>query len=141
MLRTVLLAYDGSNESEEALSLAIELVRCLQADLHIVFVVDVNEARSSVDVEATRRYAWQRLRDAEDLTTRSGLTVRLEVLQGEPAARIIEHARGVTADIIVLGHAHHGRIDQLTGGSVAALVLGRAPCAVLMPPVRDSRRS
>lgn len=138
MLRTVLLAYDGSEESEEALSLAIELVRCLQADLHIASVVDVTQARSSVDVEASHRYAWQRLRDAEELTARSGLTVRLEVLKGEPAAQLIEHARGVAADIIVLGHARHGRVDQLTGGSVAAVVLERAPCAVLMPPVRCS---
>jgi nucleotide-binding universal stress UspA family protein len=57
-------------------------------------------------------------------------------VEGEPAAQIIEHARRVSADIIVLGHAHHGRLDQVTGGSVAGRVLEHAPCAVLMPPVR-----
>ena len=139
MLRTVLLAYDGSDESEEALSLAIELVRCLQADMHIVTVVDVTRALSSEDVEAGRRYAWQRLRDAEVLTARSGLTVRLDVVKGEPAVQILERARELTADIIVLGHASHGRIDRLTGGSVAGPVLERAPCAVLMSPVRASQ--
>jgi nucleotide-binding universal stress UspA family protein len=138
MLRTVLLAYDGSEEAEEALSLAIELVRCLQADMHVVAVVDPDRGAPGVEVEADRRYAWQRLRDAENLTARAGLTVRLDVVEGEPAAQIVEQARRVTADIIVLGHARHGRLDRLTGGSVVGLVLDQAPCAVLMPPVDRS---
>lgn len=139
MLRTVLLAYDGAEEAEEALSLSIELVRCLQADMHIVAVVGGGREPSGADIEADRRHAWQRLRDAEELTARAGLKVRLDVLDGEPAARIVEHARRVAADIIVLGHGRHGRLDRLTGGSVGGLVLEQATCAVLFPPVRRPR--
>lgn len=139
MLRTVLLAYDGAEDAEEALALSIELVRCLQADMHIVAVVDPARETSGADIEADRRYAWQRLRDAEELTARAGLNARLEVLEGDPAARIVEHAHRVAADILVLGHGRHGRLDQLTGGSVGALVLEQAACAVLVPPVRRPR--
>lgn len=141
MLRTLLLAYDGSDYAEDALSLAIELGRCLRADMHLIAVIDPHQATSGVDVAANHRYAWQRLRDAEDLVVRAGLTARLEVVEGEPAARIIEHARRVRADIIVLGHAYHGRLDQLTGASVAGRVLEHAPCAVLMPPVRRANQT
>lgn len=139
MLRTVLLAYDGAEEAEEALALSVELVRCLQADMHIVAVVDPAREPSGVDLEADRRHAWQRLRDAEELTARAGLDVRLDVLDGEPAARIVEHARRVAADIIVLGHARRGRLDSLTGRSVGGLVLEQATCAVLFPPVLRTR--
>lgn len=136
MLRKVLLAYGDSAGAEEALSLAIELVRCLQADMHIVVAVKPAQNPEAPDVGADRRYAWQRLRSAEGHTSRAGLVVQLNVVEGDPAAQIIEHARRIAADIIVLGHAHHGRLEPMSGGSVAARVLEQAPCAVLMPSVR-----
>ena len=97
MFRTVLLAYDGSAVAEEALTLSIDLVRSLQADMHIVAVVDLGRTSTDADVEADRRFAWQRLRDAEDLTLRAGLTVRLEVAEGDAAVQIVEQARRVVA--------------------------------------------
>lgn len=138
MLRTVLVAYDGSASAEDALSLAIELVRCLQADMHIVTVISTVREQSAADVAAVRRYAWQRLREAEDLAARFGLSVRLDVVEGEPAAELIQHARRLTADVIVVGHGHHGALDQLTGASVATRLLQHAPCAVLTPRVRGA---
>ena len=34
MFRTILLAYDGTAVADEALTLSIDLVRSLQADMH-----------------------------------------------------------------------------------------------------------
>lgn len=134
MFRTILLAYDGTAVADEALTLSIDLVRSLQADMHIVSVVD-DGSTSATDGEGDRRFAWQRLRNAEELAWRAGLTVRLEVLDGDAAVQIVEHARRVVADIIVLGHTRAKHPALPRGGSVAEFVRTHAPCAVLMLPL------
>jgi nucleotide-binding universal stress UspA family protein len=66
--------------------------------------------------------------------------VSTRVLQGSPAAAIIETASNEPFDLIVMGT--HGRtgLDRFMLGSVAEQVMRRAPCAVLTvkaprPPV------
>jgi nucleotide-binding universal stress UspA family protein len=60
------------------------------------------------------------------------LTIRPEVVEGQPAAEIIDLAQRLPADIVVIGT--HGRtgIGHLLLGSVAERVLRRAPCPVLV---------
>ena len=66
---------------------------------------------------------------------RRGLSVR--VVQGDPAATIVETARNDSADLIVMGTHGRSGLEHLALGSVAEKVVRHAPCPVLT--VRASR--
>jgi universal stress protein A len=53
---------------------------------------------------------------------------------GMPAERILAHARGLSSDVIVMGTQGTTGMARMMLGSVAATVLHRAPCAVLVVP-------
>jgi len=69
--------------------------------------------------------AEQRLREA-------GLRTEARVLEGDPREALVETARTEGADLLVVGS--HGRtgLAKLLMGSVAAHVMGHAPCNVLV---------
>jgi nucleotide-binding universal stress UspA family protein len=78
----------------------------------------------------------------------SAVRVERVLLEGDPAAGILEKAREMPCDLIVMGT--HGRtgVGRLLMGSVAEAVLRRAPCPVLtvkdpfgpMPPAEVAER-
>ena len=55
-----------------------------------------------------------------------------EVLAGKPHAQILEAARRVGADLIVLGRHGATRLSRAWIGSVAQKVIGLAECPVLV---------
>ena len=67
----------------------------------------------------------QELRDA-------GFSVESRVVKGDPRDALIDAARGMHADLIVVGS--HGRtgLAKLVLGSVATHVVTHAPCSVLV---------
>lgn len=62
----------------------------------------------------------------------SGRAVRTNVLFGRPGAAIVTAAERNGADLIVLGSRGHGPFVSALLGSVAAEVVDRAPCPVLV---------
>jgi nucleotide-binding universal stress UspA family protein len=56
--------------------------------------------------------------------------------EGNPARRILEHARTLPADLIVMGTHGQGGFERLVLGSVAERVLRKATCPVLTVPPR-----
>jgi nucleotide-binding universal stress UspA family protein len=63
--------------------------------------------------------------------------VAVYVVPGNPSERICWLARGLDADLIVLGtHSRHG-LERVLLGSVAEEVLRRAPCGVFVIRPRD----
>jgi nucleotide-binding universal stress UspA family protein len=64
----------------------------------------------------------------------AGMHPSVDVRVGDPAAQIIDAARGPDADIIVIGTRARGPLARAVLGSVAREVLLRAPCSVLVVP-------
>ena len=56
------------------------------------------------------------------------------ILEGDPAERIIETARVMKSDLIVMGSRGLSNILGLTLGSVSTKVLHSAKCMVLIVP-------
>ncbi len=73
----------------------------------------------------------------EERVGATSLELRFHAAIGDPATRLLEHARSTDADLIVVGT--HGRqgISRLVLGSVAEAIVRAAPCPVLV--VRDPR--
>ncbi len=67
-----------------------------------------------------------------DKLRRHGLVVDVEVVAGDPAETLIERARELYADLIVVGNRGRGPVTSVVLGSVSAYLVDHAPCPVLV---------
>ena len=76
---------------------------------------------------------------AADRLRRPGVEADPVLRGGDPATAIVDEADAFDADLVIVGTRGQGRVRSLLVGSVAAGVLDRAPCPVLVarrPSVR-----
>ena len=144
MYERILVPYDGSPTSDEALAEAVRLAKLCSSRVRLIHVVDPLLYITGFEVGAV--YANEilpgllaageaLLRKARDPIEAQGLAVESEVIQssGERVARIVvEQAALWKADLIVLGT--HGRrgVDRVLMGSDAELVARTSPVPVLL---------
>jgi len=148
MYARILVAVDGSPNSEHALRHAVGLAKGLSASLCILHVVDIGllplEPELSIDFDAlfkARHAAAEKiLAAARDSVQASGLAVEARLLDTATptqhvAAAIAAEAANWRADLIVQGT--HGRrgIERWLLGSVAEGVARRASVPVLLVPM------
>jgi nucleotide-binding universal stress UspA family protein len=145
MYKKILVPVDGSTTSTRGLDEAIRFAQATGATIDLAHVVDefiiaAGEApaawRQLSDV--LRESGEKVLADAEALLRQHNVPFTSELLKatgGGAARTIVDHAKKVSADLIVMGT--HGRrgLRRLTLGSDAEIVLRSSPVPVLM--VRD----
>jgi nucleotide-binding universal stress UspA family protein len=143
MFRHILLATDGSSASEHAAQLAVELARVHQARLTALYVVDpypylgIGET-NPLGFQAYMSAALQHAADAHGKVMamcEKAPAVPCQARLAEDvaaAAGIVQSARQVEADLIVVGS--HGRtgVARLMLGSVASKVVAESPIPVLV---------
>ncbi|MGQ0709018.1 MAG: universal stress protein [Rhodoferax sp.] len=143
MFKNILLATDGSAASEHAAALAVKLARTHGAKLTALYAVDpypyvglgeVNPMGFQAYMSAAQEHAAQAHAHVTELCG-GGEKVALEVRMVEDvsaASGIVQAARDMGADLIVVGS--HGRtgIARLMLGSVAAKVVAESPVPVLV---------
>jgi nucleotide-binding universal stress UspA family protein len=114
--RTIVVAYDDSDISRRALDVAADLMG-YGSTLSVVYVRRAG-APEGHTVEAAR-----------DHLLRRHVTARYLEPCGHPAKEIVEVARAVGADLLVVGR--RSALRRVLG-SVSADVVRRAPCDVLV---------
>jgi nucleotide-binding universal stress UspA family protein len=136
----VLVAVDGSDPSEKALSFALDTYGDADADLTAVSVLDpTTYVRGSADmvppsVDAWREEAEGHVREvldaAADRAETAGVDLETELVYGSPARAIVEYADDHGVDQIVVGS--HGRdgVSRVLLGSVAETVVRRSSVPV-----------
>ncbi|HET8745270.1 MAG TPA: universal stress protein [Ramlibacter sp.] len=143
MFRHILFATDGSSASEHAAQLAVELARVHQARLTALYVVDpypylgVGEA-NPLGFQAYMSAALQHAAEAHSKVAalcEKAPAVEFQARLAEDVAAatgIVQSARQVDADLIVVGS--HGRtgVARLMLGSVASKVVAESPIPVLV---------
>lgn len=137
--RTVVVAVDFGRECVRAAAAA----RALLAEVEHVYLVHV-KARDRLDMPANVLSEWERVYEAEmndafarvteSLALPADVGVTTAVLRGTPARQILSFTGSTSADLLVAGHGHRGRIDRLIGGSVASQLFRGAQCALLLAP-------
>jgi len=137
LFRKVLCPIDFSEHSLTALDVALKVVQQNDAALYLLNVAPIPAGAAGFQpvpldpypyVEKDRREQLEKL--AQE---RIPATVRYEMLvtSGDPAERVLETARGLDADLIVMGT--HGRkgLGHLVLGSVAERVVRESPIPIL----------
>ena len=127
MSPTLLLCVDGSVASTAATHVALRMARDLHATLHALFVVEDSGLAARVDEAIDGGDSAQRLVAAgEALLARvsgqaadAGVEVVCTVDGGEPFERILEHARALRPDFVVMGRTgRRGPGRALVGSEV-----------------------
>jgi nucleotide-binding universal stress UspA family protein len=138
----VLLATDGSRCSDAAIQSVAARSWPAGTDVEVATVVhthvpDIPEITlmgSAAHVQALdedREKAPGRIEAALKLLTgRPGLAVRSIILEGDPAAVILDQARRERADLIVIGSHGYGPVKKMALGSVSQAVATQADCSV-----------
>ncbi len=153
-LQQLLVPIDFSECARKALQYALPLARQFEARLTLLYVMPINYFVGSefgpVDFpvpEAEWRQTSEReLRALAEREVGGAVLTNTLVRQGQPAHEIVNCARELAVDLIVL--STHGRtgLRHVLVGSVAENVVRYAPCPVLVVreqgrgPVKGTRR-
>jgi len=140
--KSILVATDFSEGSDEALAAALEVGKQTGAALELVHVLDVGDSQRSPfglinytgDAGGLTATIDRELATRADRATAAGLHCYGRILEGGPYQEIVREARDANADLIVIGtHGRRGLAHMLLG-SVAEQVVRHAPCPVLTVP-------
>jgi nucleotide-binding universal stress UspA family protein len=140
MFKNVIWATDGSEASERALPIALELVRDSHGKLFVVHADEILAGRAggfSMFADEEELRDGLRAKVAELVST--GIDAEFQVVKGvnqDPADLVAEAARKLGADVIVVGTRGHGRVTGMLLGSVTQRLMHVAPCPVLAVPAR-----
>ena len=150
MIRSVLVAVDGSEPGGRALDLAGGIAARCGAALTLLHV-QAHPAHGGVpkeledyariehveltEAEMMRQAREELLRRAEARAREAGAeTVSTALEVGDPAGVIAEYAKANAVDLIVMGRRGLGAIGGLLLGSVSHKVTQLAPCACMTVP-------
>ena len=142
MFKHILVPVDGSNTAASAVETAIAQAKAFGAKLTLVTVIDNypftgvggDFAYGQVEyLAAATSNANSALEKAEASIAAQGMTCDKRVIEEHVIHEgIIDTAKELGADLIVMGsHGRHG-LEKLLLGSVTTRVLGRSPVPVLV---------
>ena len=141
MVKRILVPLDGSALAEAALDHARQLALCQDSEIVLLRVVispytivapDLVLAGQGVDQEQLQQEAEQYLQTQAGRLAAHGIAVHLVACQGPVAEAILDHARSLAVDVIVMSTHGRGGVSRWVYGSVADRVLQAAPCPVLL---------
>lgn len=132
----IMLATDGSEYSEGAVRVAVEMSRRHNAKLLILSIAVHSPEYASLvpDLEeiATAK-AQANVQNAAEHAQGTDYEVVVK-LANDPYRGIVEAAEEQRADVIVMGRRGRRGLARLMVGDATAKVVGSAPCAVLVVP-------
>lgn len=135
-LKRILVPIDSSEIAERAMQQAIKINRFNEAEIHILYVADINKlainAYLSGNVLIEIEKAGQRILDAAKKLFPEGMKIVCVYRTGDPAEAIKDYEKEISADLIVMGSRGLGLVRGVLLGSVSKYVLEHAKCPVLI---------
>ena len=145
-MRRILVGYDGSDGGRRALERAISEAHDSHGRITVLSVANV-----PLDLDVPRNFGTlddisaneggalspppeivAQLQEASERLAAAGLEANLIWRAGEPGSAIIDTAKEIRAQVIVLGEHHHGLLGNLFGADVDAEVQREAGCDVIL---------
>ena len=111
-VKRILVPIDSSEIAERAMQQAIKINRFNEAEVHILYVADINKSAKELFPE--------------------GMKIVCAYRTGDPAEAIRDYEKEISADLIVMGSRGLGLVRGVLLGSVSKYVLEHAKCPVLI---------
>lgn len=130
-----IVAFDGSEESEQALKYAIHIADGLGAEIDVVYSImpEIYSEDGEIlieDMSDAEKRAENVLREAEDIVSGLGFSVSTELLYGDPPEEISDYAAKGDYDCIYVGHKGLSDRHEDVVGSVAKELIRKATVPV-----------
>ena len=135
----IMVAVDGSKQSEQAFLEALDLAKDNEAELFIVSIINKVElthsayAFSKIYAEEKQKIEVEMLKKIHDAKEYGINDIHAIVETGDPRNLIgTVFPQQEAIDLIVMGATGKGAIQQALVGSTASYVVTQAPCSVLV---------
>ena len=136
MISKLLVAYDGSKQSEKAYNMALDLATRLGVPMIVLSVARPPEPPVAVELQAVldsaTEYYEEHFKCMKEEADKLGVDVTFQVKVGHPAEQIVHMANEEKADAIVMGHRGESFLQRWLLGSVAKRVMSYAHCTVMV---------
>jgi nucleotide-binding universal stress UspA family protein len=133
----ILVANDGSEGAQRALSAAIGLAKKQDAELHMISVEELPRFPTSVDevveeqIDQGHRFETVIAR-AKAQAQAESIALRPHVLPGHAVPTICDFVQRERVDLLVVGYMGHSALYNRLIGSTTDRLVELAPCAVLV---------
>jgi nucleotide-binding universal stress UspA family protein len=140
MLKTIVFAYDGSEECRNALEEGVTLATRLDATCHLLAVVPAPPALAMVggplpaDLLEKEKANMQEILD-KGLAhlSEKGLSVTGSIrMWEEPNEAIVDFAHEIGADLVIVGHHRRSTLNRWWCGSVGHSLLDNLSCSLFV---------
>ena len=142
MYQNIILAYDGSLESQQALLNCKDLSQWEHAKVHLLSVVpyetiSMGRHETSYYSEPENKIEKERrikiLNEGVEQLNTVGIEASGKLLKGDAVDKIVEYAHTIGADLIMLGHLHRDNwLERWWRGSISKALIEHSPCSVLV---------
>ena len=143
--RNIVIATDGSENTQRATSYGITIAKLSGATVHALHVVDTSSFSQSWTVgwetiyDILKKEGQKATSKVKECGEASGVDVREVLLEGHPSGEIINFAENNNIDLIVMGTLGKTGLDRFLMGSVAEKVVRNSKVPVLV--VRNEEQS
>lgn len=135
-IETILVAYDGSPQSQHALQIALSLAKMASSKVLVFSVVQVPKPALRAELNAVLddgREGYERSFVAiREQAKESEIELDTEIAVGRPADQIIYRAETFQASLIVMGRRKKPAVEHWIRGSSSERVLRYARCPVML---------
>lgn len=137
--KNIMIATDGSENSNRAVTYGIEIAKLSGATVHALYVVDTSSF-SSIPMDAGWEAMYQILKkegekavaSIKEQGKNSGVRVEEELGEGHPSDEIINFAKENGIDLIIMGTLGKTGINRFLIGSVAEKVVRNSSVPVMV---------
>ena len=146
MLKKILVPIDGSYISFQALEYAMQLGKAFDSEIVVTHVNDPYDLSAPVDPKTVKIPTGEQTSEEKKKAGAAALAIAQKVaekanykniafekaIDKDPAKRIIDMAKEIDADSIVIGNRGLGTAGAFLLGSVSTAVVKHAPCPVFV---------
>jgi nucleotide-binding universal stress UspA family protein len=151
MYEKILVPTDGSETAENAVEHALDLAEKYGAEVHALYVVDVDSMSLSLGAEQVDRLQQGQFDEMEEVKVKAeeatgyvadrarahGLKTVEHIAGGQPHGVVAEYAEDHDIDLVVMGSHGRSGVKRALLGSVTERTLRSTHVPVLVVDVRD----
>jgi nucleotide-binding universal stress UspA family protein len=137
MLKRILVAFDGSEQSNKAFDFALEMFKLCAGAAPEIMVLSVAQPPEPIDIvemdaiiDSASRHYEELFAALRDKAKAQNVEISTDIVVGHPADQIIKYAAEKKTDMIVVGQRGKSKIANWLLGSVSKRVSSYAPCTV-----------
>ncbi len=136
-VQRILVGYDGKEQSEHALELAIDLSMQYNAEIHLAFIVhepfQMADPMSDEVNESFVKIGQKTLSNAVRTVRKRSIIPVTHLENGNPGKKLLELADKIKPDLVILGMMKHSLYEK-TLGSVSSYFLNSKQYPLILVP-------